>query len=118
MSYTPAEGTIAARAIEYIEKSLERKPRGAWLPNTEVCRALGVTPNAIRPSLDKAILVGLVEKSTCPGGFTQWRLGYIKPRRRPTPKVSDAPKFSIDFPPGFVSQFDTIKVATYEERRK
>jgi hypothetical protein len=117
--YQPQPETIAERAIEYLEKALDRKPKGAWIPNLAVCTALGVKPNAIRPSLDKAIAVGLVERSICPSGFTQWRLGYIKPRRRPTkPQPAEVPKFSIDWPPGFVSKFDTVKVPDHEQRRK
>jgi hypothetical protein len=119
MSYAPTEGTIAARAIEFIEKRLDRMPKGAWLANTEVSAALGVPPNAIRPSLGPAIDAGLIERSLCPSGYTQWRMGFIKPRRRPTKaKPPEVPKFSIAWPPGFVSKFDSIKVASYEERRK
>lgn len=120
MSYVPTDGTIAARAIEFIERRLERQPKGAWIPNTDVCAALGVPPNAIRPSLGPAIVAGLVERSLCDSGYTQWRLAYIKPRRKPVkPKPAAAPTFSIaDWPPGFVSRFASVKVASYESRGK
>lgn len=119
MSYAPLEGTIAAQAIDFIERAQDRRPKGAWIPNVDVCAALGVKPNAIRPSLDKALAVGLVEKSICPNGFTQWRLGVIKSRRKPVkPQPVAATLFSIDWPPGFVSRFDSVAVPTYETRRK
>jgi hypothetical protein len=120
VSYVPTSGTIAARAIEFIERRLERQPKGAWIPNTDVCAALGVPPNAIRPSLGPAIDAGLIERSLCDSGYTQWRLAYLKPRRQPVKaKPVEAPTFSIpNWPPGFVSKFDSVKVARLEERRK
>lgn len=119
-TYQPKPDTLAARAIEFIETATNGKPKGAWVANLEVCTALQVRPNAIRPSLEKAIETGLVEKSMCPSGFTQWRLGVIRPRprKREQPKV-DVPLFSLpDWPPGFQPLFDTVKVAEYETRRK
>lgn len=119
MSYAPTAGTIAARAIDFIEKRLECQPKGAWVPNTEVCAALGVPTNAIRPSLTPAVDAGLVERSLCDGGYTQWRMAFLKPRRKPAlAKTVEPKRFSPDWPPGFVSQFDAVQVPSYETRRK
>lgn len=117
--YQPTPDTTAARALDYLVERSRMKPAGAWIPNVDVAQHLGVKPNAVRPSLDKAIEVGLVERSLSSDGFTQWRLGVIKPRRKPK-SIPDPgrQKFTHDWPPGFVSQFDTVKVASYEERRK
>lgn len=115
--YRPKPNTLADRAIEFIESATNGRPTGSWVANLVVCQALGVRPNAIRPSLDRAIQVGLVEKSTCKDGYTQWRLGVIKPRKKREPKPPEAPRFGINWPPGFVSQFDSIYVPAWEGRK-
>lgn len=121
-TYQPHPGTLAARALEFISVAGQSKPKGEWIANLEVCAALGCLPNLVRPSLDRAIEVGIVEKSLDTRGFTQWRIPVSKPRRasKATAKAAaPAQTFSIpNWPPGFVSRFDTVKVASYEERRK
>ena len=116
-TYLPTEGTLAARALDAIEKLSKDKP-GAWVPNLAVSRALGVKPNTVRPSLDRFIESGLVERSLDTSGCARWRLSPLKSRRRAKPVVEREPSFGINWPPGFVSQYDTVKVASYEERRK
>lgn len=116
--YEPKEGTIADQAIRYVDCMLMQAPRGAWIANIEVSTHLGVRPNAILPSLQKALDVGLIEKSLCERGFLQWRIGT--PRKRPTKKAEKKPEevFSIpNWPPGFVSQFDTVYVPAWEGRK-
>jgi len=117
-TYQPYPGTLAARALEFI--SAKSQAKREWVPNVEVCAALGCLPNLVRPSLDRAIEVGLVEKSLDTRGFTQWRMpaGKLRRTRKPKEEPAAGPTFGIDWPPGFVSQFDTVKVASYEERRK
>lgn len=119
MIYQPIPETTAARALDFILEQSSRNPKGAWVSNTDIAHHLGVRTNAVRPSLERAVAGGLVEKSTCPSGFLQWRLAVIKPRRKPKDKPTPAPAFSIpDWPPGFVAQFDSVEVPSYETRRK
>jgi hypothetical protein len=119
-TYQPKADTIAARALDAIEAGLRYKPKGAWLPNADAARVIGVRPNAMLPALGPALDAGLVEKSLCSSGFTQWRLlGTAKPRRTRPAKPTDPQKFSLDdWPPGFVAQFDSVSVRSYETRRK
>lgn len=118
-TYQPKADTIAARALDAIEAGLRYKPKGAWLPNADAARVIGVRPNAMLPALGPALDAGLVEKSLCSSGFTQWRIGTIKSRRARPAASAPAPKFSLeDWPPGFVAQFDTVSVPSYEMRRK
>lgn len=114
--------TLAEKALRFVRAvSLDREP-GAWVLNTEICKHLGVKPNAIVPSLTPAVEKGLIERSKNHCKCIQWRLPMKKPRRTPKVVPSPAPptpKFGLgDWPPGFVSQFDSVKVAAYEERRK
>lgn len=112
--YAARADTLAAPAIRYIKATLVDKPAGAWVLNTELCRHLDVPSNATRPALAPAVAAGLVERSISSGGYMQWRMAQPKARRQ-----KGAPTFSLpDWPPGFVSQFDSVKVADYETRRK
>lgn len=109
--------TLAEQAIRYIRAvSRDREP-GAWVLNTEVCAHLSVKANAMVPSLAPAEAKGLIERSLNSSRLTQWRLPVQKPRRAAQPKI-DVPRFGIDWPPGFVSQFDTVRMPDYEQRRK
>lgn len=117
-AYTPKPETRAALALDFIQARLREKERGEWLANTEVAQFLGCPPNAIRPSLEPAVEAGLIERSVTSKGCTQWRIAVPK-RRAPSKVVKSPQRFSIDnWPPGFVSQFNAVKVAAYEERRK
>lgn len=111
--YAARADTLAAPAIRYIKATLVDKPAGAWVLNTELCRHLDVPSNATRPALGPAVAAGLVERSINSGGYMQWRMAQPKPKRK------KAPQFSLpDWPPGFVSQFDSVEVPNYETRRK
>jgi hypothetical protein len=109
--------TLAEQAIRYIRAvSRDREP-GTWILNTEVCAHLSVKANAMVPSLAPAEAKGLIERSLNSSRCTQWRLPVQKSRRASKAK-SSGPTFGIDWPPGFVSKFDTVKVPDYEQRRK
>jgi len=119
-TYQPAPDTIAARALEAIERVQRQLPAGTWVPNMQICKAIGAKPNAMVPALARAVEAGLVEKSTEGKGFMQWRLAVIRTRRQPVKESEPKhPTFSIpNWPPGFVPRFETVVVPQYEERRK
>lgn len=112
--YSPKEKTRAALAITFIEEQLRDRPRGSWVANTDVAKHLACRTNALPSSLEPAVAAGLLERSTSAAGFAQWRLAQPKPRRE---RKAPAPaRFSIDWPPGFVSRFDSVKVPAWDAK--
>ncbi len=113
--YVPKPETRADMAIDFIKGRLRCQASGSWLANTEVAQFLGCRPNAVSCSLKAAVNAGLLERSTTSGGYTQWRIASTKPRR--SKRASAASTFVIDWPPGFVPQFDKVKVAAWDGRK-
>ena len=119
-TYAPQPDTLAALALAFIEAELRDQPKGSWLPNTKIAEHLGCKPNAVWPSLIPAINAGILERSQSHNRATQWRMAQPK-RRQPSKVVQQkaAPRtFSIpNWPPGFVSKFDTVSVPAWDGRK-
>lgn len=81
-----------------------------WILNSELAAHVGISPNMLPRLLAGLIEAGVIHRSyRGKGGLLQWRLA---------PAVTPIRTFSIpNWPPGFVSQFDTIKVPAWDGSR-
>lgn len=77
-----------------------------WVGTRELADHLALDRTLIAGNLAVSLRSGVVEKRTGPGRAVEWRIAPPAPLRR----------FSIDWPRGFVSQFDTVVVPAYEQR--
>lgn len=99
---TSAAMTIAAQAERYLRHT------GGWVKNSELAGHVGVLPSRLTGALAAMLETGEVQRKRCgKGGVLHWRAAL------PTPTQL----FSVkDWPPGFVSQYDTVSVPALDGR--
>jgi hypothetical protein len=94
--------SLTAQARRYL------KHQAGWVTNSELATHLGYTPGLLTKLLQPLVDSGELNRKRCgKGGILHWRAALVAPAKR----------FSIDWPPGFVPQFDTVAVPAYETRR-
>lgn len=80
---------------------------GRWVSNKELSARIGMGLNNIGRCLAPLVESGVLQREFR-GELLMWRMKPVVQERR----------FGCDWPPGFVSQFDTVVVASYETRVK
>jgi hypothetical protein len=70
MTYTPKEGSYAAKVIGY----LEQLPMDTWITSKDVAAMFGVQPKQVVGLLDYACAAGVLDKTLTPVGMA-FRLG-------------------------------------------
>lgn len=97
---------IAANIPAQAERYLRHV--GGWVPNHELARHVGVTPHALAVAMKPSVDVNVIERALRgKGPVLYWRITPPAPARI----------FSIDWPPGFVSQWFTIDQRMEARRR-
>lgn len=109
MSAIKVSAATAKAAVAFI------KAAAGWVNARELCAFLGVNVETAGAALAFAVADGQIERQHKQGGNggsqLQWRVAPPKPETLPR-------LFSIDWPGGFVSTFDRVKLPAYEVRAK
>lgn len=87
-AYTPREGTVAARMVDY----LRSRPPGEWVVSAAMADATGADPQSVLPFLGAALKAGLVLRQKVPGTrLVAWRIATEADRAVPQQPADDDP---------------------------
>lgn len=84
---------------------------GGWVTAKALTEFLGVDVTQVSRALLGAVSDGTIERQHVQGGSGGSKLSWRLAERRTEPPV-----FSIDWPPGFKSIFDSVSLPPYEAR--